>query len=97
MLNITEFERVFHSVHPRLYAYCCKYIEDSELAKDIVQDCFVNLWDNQTEISVSHESYLFRAVHNRCISHFRSLKVHAGYAVHVKHKLNPFCSLSGWK
>ena len=90
MLNITEFEQVFHSMHPRLYAYCCKYIEDTELAKDIVQECFINLWDNQTEITSSHESYLFRSVHNRCISHFRSFKIHAQYETHVKQKLKEF-------
>ncbi len=84
---VKEFERMFHRLQPRLYAYCCKYIDDSEHAKDIVQECFVNLWDNHAEITVSYESYLFRAVHNRCISHFRSLKVHADYEISVKQKL----------
>ena len=55
--------------------------------KYIVQECFVNLWENRDDITVSYESYLFKAVHNRCISHFRSLKVHAAYEDSVKQKL----------
>ena len=82
-LDEQEFERMFHRLQPRLYAYCCKYTDDPEQAKDIVQECFINLWVNKTEITVSHESYLFRAVHNRCISHFRSLKVHADYEASI--------------
>jgi RNA polymerase sigma-70 factor (ECF subfamily) len=85
--DVKEFERIFHRLQPRLYAYCCKYIDDTEQAKDIVQECFVNLWDNHAEITVSYSSYLFRAVHNRCISHFRSLKIHTDYETSVKQKL----------
>ena len=86
-LDVKEFERIFYRLQPRLYAYCCKYINDSEQAKDIVQECFVHLWDNRAEITGSYESYMFRAVHNRCISHFRSLKVHADYETSVKQRL----------
>ena len=86
-MEVKEFEQMFHRLQPRLYAYCCKYINNSELAKDIVQECFISLWENRTEITVSYEPYLFRAVHNRCISHFRSLKVHDDYATSVKQKL----------
>ena len=82
-----NFKQLFHSLQPRLYAYCRKYIDDSELAKDIVQECFVHIWENRFEKIVSHEAYLFRAVHNRCISHLRSLKVHADYEISVKQKL----------
>ncbi len=85
--DIKFFEQLFYRLQPRLYAYCRKYIDDGEQAKDIVQECFVNLWNNRTEINVSYESYLFRAVHNRCISHFRSLRVHADYETSVKQKL----------
>ena len=86
-LDVGEFERLFYRLQPRLYAYCCKYVDDSELAKDIVQDCFTNLWANRGEVTVSYESYLFRAVHNCCISHFRSLKVHTDYEASIRQKL----------
>ena len=86
-LSIKEFEQIFNSLQPRLYTYCRKYIDDSEQAKDIVQECFVYLWENRNDAIVSYESYLFRAVHNRCISHLRSRKVHADYEASVKQSL----------
>jgi len=86
-LDEKEFERLFHRLQPRLYAYCRKYVDNVEQAKDIVQECFVHLWENRADVVVSYEPYLFRAVHNRCISYFRSLKVHADYETSVKQKL----------
>lgn len=78
-VNIKHFESLFHQLQPRLFAFCCKYIEDRELARDFVQECFMNLWENYDSVQSSYESYLFTAIRNRCLSHFRSLKVHAGY------------------
>jgi len=86
-LDMTEYEQIFRHLQPRLYAYCRKYIDDEEQAKDIVQECFMHLWENRADSIVSYESYLFRAVHNRCISYFRSLKVYADYETSVKQKL----------
>lgn len=85
--DLKDFEQLFHRLQPRLYAYCCKYIEDSELARDIVQECFINLWENYENVRISYEFYLFKAVHNRCLSHFRSERLHAEYANSVKMKI----------
>ncbi|MFT3993772.1 MAG: RNA polymerase sigma-70 factor [Dysgonomonas sp.] len=82
--NIKSFEKLFYNLQPRLYAYCRKYVDDTELAKDIVQECFGNLWDNYDNISSSKEYYLFRSVHNQCISHFRNRKVHYRYEDEIK-------------
>ena len=87
LLDANKFEQIFKDLQPRLYVYCRKYINDSEEAKDIVQECFVALWQNRNEIIYSIESYLFRAVHNRCISYIRSLRVHTDYENSARQKL----------
>lgn len=56
--DLKDFEQLFHQLQPRLYAYCCKYIEDNELARDIVQECFINLWENYENVQISYEFYL---------------------------------------
>ncbi|GHV55409.1 DNA-directed RNA polymerase sigma-70 factor [Bacteroidia bacterium] len=86
-MDIRYFERIFHRLQPRLYAYCRKYIDDSEQARDIVQECFANLWEQQADIHVSCESYLFRAVHNRCVSYYRSMEAQAGYETSLRLQL----------
>lgn len=72
-------ETLFHRLQPKLFVFCCKYVEDKELARDFVQECFMSLWENYGSVRSSYESYLFTAVRNRCLSHFRSLKVQADY------------------
>jgi RNA polymerase sigma-70 factor (ECF subfamily) len=61
-------------------------VDDEELARDFVQECFISLWENYEAVS-SFESYLFTAVRNRCLSYFRSLKIHAEYEDSVRFRL----------
>jgi RNA polymerase sigma-70 factor (ECF subfamily) len=79
-----HFESLFQQIQPRLFAFCCKYVEDKELARDLVQECFISLWENFGSVEYSHESYLFTSVRNRCLSYIRSRKVHAEYEESVK-------------
>ena len=60
--DLKGFEQLFHQLQPRLYAYCCKYIEDNELARDIVQECFINLWENYESVQISYEFYFFKVL-----------------------------------
>ena len=77
--DIKHFESLFLRLQPGLFAFCCKYLDDKELSRDFVQECFISLWENYESVDSSFESYLFTAARNRCLSHFRSLKVHAEY------------------
>ncbi len=84
MKHTKHFEALFRRLQPRLFAFCLKYVDDEELARDFVQECFVRLWERYDSVEISHESYLFMAVRNRCISHFRNLKIKADYAMSVR-------------
>ncbi|MDR2969133.1 MAG: RNA polymerase sigma-70 factor [Tannerellaceae bacterium] len=77
--DIKHFELLFKKLQPKLFVFCCKYVEDKELARDLVQECFMNLWENYDFVQSSYESYLFTAVRNSCFSYFRQAKVHADY------------------
>ncbi len=81
--KVKHFESLFQQLQPRLFAFCCKYIDDKELARDFVQECFIHLWENYETIESSYESYLFTAVKNRCLSYFRSLKIRTEYEASV--------------
>lgn len=86
-LDMQSFEILFSRVQPGLYAYCRKYINDAELARDFVQDSFMNLWNNRDCVDSSYEGYLFRAVHNRCVSHYRAQQVQTRYAESVRNRI----------
>jgi RNA polymerase sigma-70 factor (ECF subfamily) len=71
------FRKLFDIYYQRLYLYARGYVEDSEAAKDIVQDLFINLWEKRKNLFInsSLSSYFFRAVHNRSIQFLRHKKV----------------------
>ena len=75
------FRILFTEYYYKLFVYAKSYVEDSEVAEDIVQDIFFHLWEKhrEVEISSSLSSYLFRSVHNRSIQYLRHKKVVAGY------------------
>jgi RNA polymerase sigma-70 factor, ECF subfamily len=95
MLNLIEnddlkaFEEFYFHFHPRLFAYARKFIEETELAKDIVQEVFAEFWErrNSLDIKSSLSGYLFRTVHNKCLNLISSQKVRNQYSSHVSAKL----------
>lgn len=71
------FKQLYDTFYQRLYHYAVSYVEQPETAKDIVQELFFHLWVKRKtiEINTSVSSYLFRAVHNRCIQYLRHQQV----------------------
>lgn len=67
------FSALYDRYWERVYTICYWHVKDQEIAKDIVQELFVELWvkRNQLEISKTIEGYLRMAVRNRVITHIR--------------------------
>jgi RNA polymerase sigma-70 factor (ECF subfamily) len=70
------FRILFDRYYKRLYLYASSYLDDQFIAEDVIQEIFISLWENRNnlEISSSLSSYLFSAVHHRCIHYLRRLK-----------------------
>jgi len=67
-------ESLFESYYARLCKYGAKLTDEPQVSEEIVQDLFVNIWERKDSLNIqqSVESYLFRAVKNRCINHLQS-------------------------
>jgi RNA polymerase sigma-70 factor (ECF subfamily) len=47
--------------------------QDKDLAQNIVQDVFIDLWERREELSINAiEPYLFRAVKNQVFKHYQN-------------------------
>jgi RNA polymerase sigma-70 factor (ECF subfamily) len=70
--NHVAFRCLFQEYYQRLFLFACKFV-DEDTAKDLVQNCFLELWKNRknTEISTSFSAWIFTVVKNRC---YRFLK-----------------------
>jgi RNA polymerase sigma-70 factor (family 1) len=89
VIGITK-EQTFDYFFREYYAVLCFFaqsiIHNEEEAKDIVQDCFVKLWDNDTitERASSVKSFLYTMVRNECINYLRRKKVKTKAVIYLQ-------------
>lgn len=74
--NKIVFDFIFHFYYSGLCAYCERITRDSQVAEDIVQDMFVNLWIKYKDIEItsSLKNYLFTSVKNRSLDYLEREK-----------------------
>ncbi|WP_321288724.1 RNA polymerase sigma-70 factor [uncultured Sunxiuqinia sp.] len=70
------FEKLYHLYFPRLYSFSYRIIQDSGVAKDIVQNVFIRLWEiRETFAHEQPESFLYKMVRNASLNYIRHIKV----------------------
>ena len=66
------FEYLFKRFYPRLLGYAIRFVQDEDVAKDILQECFMNFWEKRQLLSaVSISSLLFLMVRNACLNYVK--------------------------
>ena len=69
-INIDD---LFRLNYRPLCLYALHYLQDTDLAEDMVQECFTTLWEKirQGFPITNRSAYLYMAVRNRCLDHLR--------------------------
>lgn len=76
------FEYLFTTYYPRLRNYASHFIADVDDVEDIMQDCFVNLWNRRAMLTgVSISSMLFTMVRNGCLNFLKHKAIAEGYNI----------------
>jgi RNA polymerase sigma-70 factor (ECF subfamily) len=72
---------MFRQYYQMLCSYALKFTGDPDSAEEVVQDLFYKLWEKRMElhINTSVKSYLFSAVHNRCLKYIEHRQVETRY------------------
>lgn len=72
----SAFEVLFHQFYPGMCSYAESLVTKPEVAEEIVQDVFFNIWKNRAEIRITNswQSYLFRSVFNNSMMYLRKAK-----------------------
>jgi RNA polymerase sigma-70 factor (ECF subfamily) len=75
-LDESTLESLFKDYFIGLCQFAVGYVKDHEVAKEIVQDAFVSLWEKRQTIDLSKpvKSYLSATVRNRCLNYLRDHK-----------------------
>ncbi|MEN8119062.1 MAG: RNA polymerase sigma-70 factor [Bacteroidota bacterium] len=71
-----EFEALFREYFKPLTAFAKKYLNDIDVAKEIVHEAFLKLWEKREEVDTSKsvKSYLYTTVYNRSLNYIRDNK-----------------------
>ena len=72
------WRELYRRFYPALCNYALKIVKDTDVAEDVVQDCFIKIWDSSIrfEDGPSLTAYLYRAVYTRSLNLVRD----QGYA-----------------
>ncbi|MEN8119301.1 MAG: RNA polymerase sigma-70 factor [Bacteroidota bacterium] len=70
-------ELVYKKYYTGLYYYAKKIVGNATVAKDIVQDSFLKIWEIRTSILVqtSFSSYLYKSVYNNSLNYLKHKQV----------------------
>lgn len=72
-----EFRHLFDDFYIPLCLFANKYVEDAELSADIVQECFIKLWQIRADFTFLHQvkAFLYTSVRNKCLNELEHQKV----------------------
>lgn len=74
--NEEAFRNFYYLYFPRLLRFAEKIIKDADLAKDVVQNIFIKIWENPQCLPVeAYEAFLYKMVRNASLNYIRHLKV----------------------
>ena len=71
------FDFFFRQYYTSLCFFANSILHDEDEAKDLVQDCYIKLWNSHTikERADTVKSFLYTAVRNKCLDFLRKKKV----------------------
>jgi RNA polymerase sigma-70 factor (ECF subfamily) len=74
--DIASFEALFHQYYSKLCGYAESLVGMKEVAEEVVQDVFFNIWKNRESLRIrqSFQSYLYRAAFNNSMMHLRKMR-----------------------
>ena len=74
----TTFQVIFNAYYPVLTVFARKFLDDHDLAEEVVQDMFVQLYEKRDSIRIqtSLKSYLYQSVRNGCLNRIKQDKIH---------------------
>ena len=73
-----EFKIAFQTYHTFLYFYALKLLNDSEDAKEAIQNVYFRFWERRNKINInfSVKYYLLKSIYNECLNKIKQKKIH---------------------
>lgn len=84
-------EQLYIAYHDALWRFAWRYVKSRDVAEELVQEVFLDLWRNRATWTVREtvRAWLYRAVRNRALNHVRYERVRGHLADHDIPPLTP--------
>jgi RNA polymerase sigma-70 factor (family 1) len=71
--NEQAYTQIFHSFTPKLYSFLLKITRDEQLARELLQDTFLKLWQHRAELQRVEQpaAWLYKVASNTALQHLR--------------------------
>jgi RNA polymerase sigma-70 factor (ECF subfamily) len=81
----SSFEKFFHRYCQVLIDFGRRYVNDTQIAENIVQNVFLKIWEFKEKLdpSANIKTYLYTSVKNQALNYLRHLNVENQYAENV--------------
>lgn len=84
-----DLKDFFYAHYPIFSSFAMKYISDSDLCEDIVQDIFLKFWEKRQSFSdiYSVKAFFYKSIRNSCLDYIKHEKVKDKYikqSLHLK-------------
>lgn len=82
----SSYKQLFNQYYLVLSVFATRYVNNMEIAKEIVQDVFVHLFEirDSLEIKTSLKSFLYQSVKNRSLNHIKHYQLHEKHLENLK-------------
>ena len=77
MYEEDRYKILFKEFYHPLVCFVLQYLNDHEVAEDLVQDLFVHLWTKELKFKDKNmlRAYLYRSARHKCFNYLRNLKI----------------------
>ena len=80
------FRELFSEFYNSLVLFAMGFVEQQDVAEDIVQETFITVWENKKTFNSYQglKAYLYELVQNKCTNYLKHRQVEDKYASYVK-------------
>lgn len=87
--DFIAFETVFKKYYKSLCVFAEHYVGEPEMAKEIVSDFFLKIWENRRNIQIntSVKNYCYTSIRNQSLKYLEHLKVLKKYKEYAENRI----------
>ena len=81
--EVLVFKHFFKEHFPKFFAFTSRFIDDSYVREDIVQETFIIVWSRHLKMfdsEVALQAFIYRTLRNKCLDYIRHEKIKERYS-----------------